>query len=219
MLVFPQCPSYGFTKRADYSVTIVERASGIRSVNRNWYYPLHVFVAVPFDGMVEEDASKVQRFWHAVGGQSGQFLFTDYSDFSSAATPSTSITAIDQPVVQIAASSPEYQLIKVYTDDTFQFQQQRLIQKPKQGTIVVAEDGVELEEGVDYSIDYDTGIITPLTSLEGTITWGGEFYVPVMFETIPEFMIINRSRSGGTIQQTGFSLRELRLPYPEFASS
>src|SRR5690554_682741 len=219
MLVFPHCPSYGFTKRADYSVTIVERASGIRSRNRNWYYPLHVFVAVLFDNVLEADASKLQRFWHAIGGQSGDFLFKDWTDFTSALTPSTPITPIDQPVLEVAASSPEYQLVKLYEDDEFQFQQQRLIQKPKQGTIRVAEDGVELEEGVDYSIDYDTGIITPLTSLDGVITWGGEFYVPVMFETVPEFMVVSRSQSGGTIQQTGFSLRELRLPYPEFASS
>lgn len=219
MLVFPHCPSYGFTKRADYSVTIVERASGVRSVNRNWYYPLHVFVAVPFDGVLEADASQIQSFWHAAGGQSGQFLFRDYSDFSSAETPSTPTTALDQPAAEIVASSPEYQLMKLYVDQTYHFQQQRIIQKPKQGTIKVADNGVEQEEGVDYTLDYDTGIITPTTSFSGPVTWGGEFYVPVMFETVPEFMIVNRSRSGGTIQQTGFSLRELRLPYPEFASS
>src|SRR5690606_14495167 len=104
----------------------VERASGVRSVNRNWYYPLHVFVAVPFDNVLESDASKIQSFWHAAGGQSGQFLFTDYSDFSSAETPSTPTTALDQPTAEIAASSPEYQLMKLYVDQTYQFEQQRI---------------------------------------------------------------------------------------------
>lgn len=219
MLVFPHCPSYGFTKRADYSVTIVERASGVRTVNRNWYYPLHVFVAVPFEHVLEEDASRIQSFWHAVGGQAGQFLFIDYSDYSSAMTPSMQTTPIDQPALEIAASSPQYQLVKVYVDTTYQFQQQRIIQKPKRGTITVADNGVLMTENVDYTLDYETGIITPNTSFSGPVTWGGEFYVPVMFETVPEFMIVNRSRYGGYISQTSFSLRELRLPYPEFVVS
>ena len=216
MLVFPHCPSYGFTKRADYSVSIVERASGVRTVNRNWYYPLHIFIAVPFDAVLEEDASKIQRFWHAIGGQSGQFLFLDYTDYSSADSPSDATTALDQPVLEIAGSSPTYQLAKVYADEQYDYQQFRLIQKPKDGTIKVADNGSPLTEDVNYTIDYDTGILTPITSLTGPITWGGDFYVPVMFETVPEFSVINRSHTGGQIQQTSFSLRELRLPYPEF---
>lgn len=220
MLVFPHCPSYGFTKRADYSVTVIERASGVRSVNRNWHYPLHVFVAVPFDNVIEEDASKIQRFWHAVGGQSGQFLFQDWSDYSSALYPSKTTTALDQPVIEVASSSSAtYQLVKIYEDDQYQFQQHRLIQKPKQGTLKLADNGSPLTEDTHYEVDYETGIVTPLTPITGPLTWGGEFHVPVMFETVPEFMIVNRSQSGGYIQQTSFSLRELRLPYPEFVVS
>lgn len=206
--VFPQCPAYGFTKRADYSVTIVERASGIRSVNRNWYYPLHVFSAVPIGDKPEDDVHKIARFWHAIGGQSGQFLFTDYTDYKSANTLAAAITASDQPLVERDESPSGHQLTKIYRDDDMLFTQQRIIQKPKLGTIVIAEDGIELDEGVDYTIDYDTGIVDIDSPGSGTLlTWGGEFYVPVMFESTPEFMIVDKS-----IQQTGFALRELRIP-------
>lgn len=209
--VFPHCPSHGFTKRADYSVTIVERASGVRSVNRNWYYPLHSFVAVPFDNRRDDDMSLIQRFWHAVGGQSGRFLFKDYTDFKSTNEPSALITPVDQPLVA-TESGDVCQMMKIYEDEEFLFQQLRLIQKPKPTTIRVADDGVELTEGSDYEIDYDEGLVTFATTLAGDLTWGGEFYVPVMFETTPEFMITN-----WRAQQTGFALRELRLPSPTLA--
>jgi uncharacterized protein (TIGR02217 family) len=206
--VFPKCPTFGFTKRADYSVTIVERSSGIRTVNRNWYYPLHTFSAVPMGDRYEDDIHLVMRFWHYVGGQSGQFLFRDLTDYASTALPSLAITPFDQPLIEIEGSPGGFQLTKVYVDDTFAFQQQRLIQKPEQGTLRLGLDGVEIDEGDDWTCDYDTGVVQILAGLgsPAVLTWGGEFYVPVMFESTPEFMI-----SEEKIQQTSFALRELRL--------
>lgn len=208
--VFPKCPTFGFTKRADYSVTIVERASGIRSVNRNWYYPLHIFSAVPMGDRQEDDIHTVARFWHAVGGMSGQFLFNDYTDYKSSITLAADVTAADQPLTLVDGSPSGYQMLKVYEDDEFAYSQQRLIQKPKPGTVRVANtSGVEQTAGT-FSVDYVTGIINALGGFSGTPGfWGGEFYVPVMFETVPEFMMSNYK-----IQQTSFALRELRLQDP-----
>lgn len=208
--IFPECSTFGFTKRADYSVTIIERASGVRSVNRNWYYPLHVFSAVPMGERMEDDIHTVQRFWHAVGGQSGQFLFKDYTDYKSSIALSEDVTALDQPLQQVTGSPSGYQLLKIYEDDDFHFQQQRLIQKPVAGTIRVANElGVEQAAGT-FSVDTVTGIIAALGGFTGTPTsWGGEFWVPVMFESTPEFIITNHK-----IQSTSFALRELRLTNP-----
>jgi uncharacterized protein (TIGR02217 family) len=204
--VLPACPSFGFTSRADYSVTIIERASGVRSVNRNWYYPLQTFTAVPIGDKPQEDIHKILRFWHAVGGQAGRFLFKDYTDFKSSRRINDATTAIDQPIVM--DSNGDWQLTKVYEDEEFLFQQQRKISKPKLGTVSIAIDGVTATPTVDYTIDYDTGLVTfvALDSPPGVLTWGGEFYVPVMFETVPEFMVSNKD-----VQQTGFALREIRL--------
>lgn len=211
--VFPVCPSFGFNKSADYSVSIVERSSGIRSVNRNWYYPLHQFSAVPIETRRDDDMSRVIRFWHAVGGRSGQFLFKDYTDYKSTVMPSDAITATDQPLEETTTANV-FQLLKMYTDEEFNYQQLRIIQKPKQGSILISDNGTPLTEGGDYTIDYDTGLVTVTSPPAGVLTWGGEFYVPVMFESTPEFMIVNwRSQS------TGFALRELRLTLPLFPDS
>lgn len=204
--VFPQCTAYGFTSLPDYSVHIVERGSGFRSVNRNWYYPLHVYTAVPMGEKPEDDMHRVLKFWHAIGGQAGRFLFKDHVDYKSTQNISGTPSAGDQPLV--ATSTPGvYQLTKVYRDADLLFEQQRRIQKPKLGTITIAADGVTLIPTTQYTINYDTGLVTFLISIGSQVlTWGGEFWVPVMFETKPEFSITNYK-----IHSTSFALRELRL--------
>lgn len=204
--VFPGCPSYGFTKRSDYSVSIVEVASGHRSVNRNWYYPLHIFTAVPLNDS-ESEMNRVAMFWHAIGGQSGQFRFKDYTDFKSTSDPADTPAATDQPLLETTTNNV-WQLAKIYVDEDLLLQQQRLIQKPVQSTLFVANNGTPLTEGVGYTVDYETGLVT-FASPPTDPTWGGQFHVPVMFESVPEFMIVNRK-----FQQTGFALRELRLDLP-----
>lgn len=206
--IFPSCPSFGFTSQPDYSVSIVERASGVRSINRNWYYPLHVYTAVPIGERQQEDIHRVLKFWHALGGRSGRFLFHDRVDYKSSAVIDDDPTPNDQPLIEILDSPGGYQLTKLYEDEDALSQQQRVIQKPMPATIRVANAvGVEQPEGT-WTLDYDTGILTPEGGFVGVpTTWGGQFYVPVMFESPPEFTITNRR-----IQQTSFTLRELRLP-------
>lgn len=205
--VFPVCPTFGFTGTPDYSVTVIERASGIRSVNRNWYYPLHVYAAVPMGSRPEADIYRIQRFWHAVGGRAGRFKFDDRLDNTSADSPELDVTASDQPIVVDPANSPAtYRLFKTYEDEDALLQQVRIISKPVQGTILVALDGVEIDEGADWTLNYETGVITFTAPSAGVYTWGGRFYVPVMFESSAEFVM-----SDHKIRQTGFSLRELRI--------
>lgn len=206
--IFPVCPTFGFSSTPDYSVTVIERSSGIRTVNRNWYYPLHVYTAVPIGNKPENDIYRIQRFWHAVGGRSGRFLLDDGLDNSSVDELGAAITPQDQPVVIDTDLSPSsYRLFKLYQDDEFLLQQTRKITHPKEGTIRIALDAVELDEGVDWTLDYETGVVTFAAPSTGVYTWGGEFYVPVMFESSPEFVLSEKK-----IRQTGFSLRELRLP-------
>lgn len=204
---FPACPTFGFTGTPDYSVTVIERAGGFRSVNRNWYYPLHVYAAVPMGNQPEADIYRVQRFWHAVGGRAGRFRFNDRLDNTSTDSPELAITASDQPIVLDATDSPTvYQLFKTYEDEDALLQQVRIISKPVQGTILIAADGVEIVEGVDWTLDYETGVVTFAAPDDSVYTWGGMFDVPVMFESSAEFIM-----SEHKIRQTGFSLRELRI--------
>lgn len=208
--VFPICPTFGFTSAPDYSVTVVERSGGVRSVNRNWYYPLFTYTAVPIGNRPENDIYRIQRFWHAVGGRSGRFLLDDGTDNHTAPDPDGIVSASDQPVIIDADNSPpSWQLFKAYEDDsvTPALQQLRIIQKPRE--IILAINDVTVDEGIDFTVDYDTGVVTFAIEPEPTdiVTWGGTFYVPVMFESRPEFILSEKK-----IRQTGFTLQELRLP-------
>jgi hypothetical protein len=73
------------------------------------------------------------------------------------------------------------------------------------GTVLLADEGVLKTEGADYTIDYSTGRVAILFPPEGTLTWGGEFDVPVRFDS--EFPVELMDKR---IQSASFLLRELR---------
>lgn len=57
---------------------------------------------------------------------------------------------------------------------------------PKSGTIEIRANAALKTEGVDYTLAYNGatgGLVTWLTSVSGlTLTWSGEFYIPVRFD-------------------------------------
>lgn len=204
---FPGCPSFGFTSEPMYSVTVVQRGAGSESRNRNWAYPLHRYTAT-VGPRVEAEIAELLEFWHAVGGTATGFRFKDGVDYMSCRIGETP-AATDQPLVvaDLSASPDEYQITKRYTWGSKS--QDRPIYKPVSGTLLIADGGVIKTEGVDYAIDYATGRVSLLFVPAGSpdeLTWGGEFDVPVRFDS--EFPVeIYQKR----IQSVQFVLRELKL--------
>jgi len=202
---FPGCPSFGFTSEPMYSVTIVQRGSGGESRNRNWAYPLHRYTAT-VGPRVQAEIAELLEFWHAVGGTAVGFRFKDGVDYLSCRIGETP-AATDQPLVLDPSVSPDaYQLTKRYVWGSRY--QDRPIKKPISGTITIADGGVIKSEGSDYTIDYTTGLVSLLFSPASSpedLTWGGEFDVPVRFDS--EFPVEIYERR---IQSVQFVLRELR---------
>lgn len=199
---FPACPSFGFIAEPMYSVTVIERASGIERRNRNWTYPLHRYTA-SVGPRGEEEVAEILEFWHAVGGRAIGFRFRDGVDYQSCRINETPADD-DQPLLLVAGSSPpEYQLVKRYTAGARD--QDRPILKPLAGTILIADGGVPKAETTDYTIDYTTGRVSLLFTPAGTLTWGGEFDVPVRFDSEFPVEIFDKR-----IQSVSFVLRELR---------
>jgi uncharacterized protein (TIGR02217 family) len=199
---FPGCPSFGFTSEPVYSVSVVEMASGIERRNRNWSRPLHRYSAT-VGPRVQAEVQEALNYYHAVGGRAYGFRFKDATDYLSCAVGVTP-TSIDQPIV-FDETTAGYQLVKDNTVGVLT--QRREIYKPVQNTILVADAGVLKTEGVDYTIDYSSGIVTFLyTPADDTLlTWGGEFDVPVRFDS--EFPVEVQNYR---IQSASFTLRELR---------
>ena len=203
---FPGCPRYGFISEPMYSVSIIERASGVERRNRNWAYPLtRLTITVgPSEGG-DAAIQELLRFYHAVGGQAIGFRIKDFADFKSCEVGATP-AATDCPMLLVTGVSPdEYQLAKRYTYGALN--QDRPIYKPVSGTIVVEDDGDPKTEGVDYTINYTTGRVTlNFVPSSGGPTWGGEFDLPARFDgTFPIEIISHRQ------QAVSFLVREIRM--------
>lgn len=198
---FPGCPSFGYTSTPRYEVTITRTSGGREKRNRNWSRPLYRFDCT-VGPRAEDDVQELLEWYHAMGGAECGFRFKDEIDFQSCRVSETP-TALDQPLIATGGSPRDYQLVKDYTVGART--QRREIYKPVSGTLLLAEAGVAINSAL-YEVDYSTGIVSLLYTPVGALTWGGEFDVPVRFDSeFPVELISHRAES------VAFALQELRL--------
>lgn len=167
--VFPEKIAYGSQSIPQYSTTVIYTRGGKDYRNRNWEQGLLRYDASY--GIKEwADAQAVLEFFHARGGASQSFRFTDRTDYKVKAHP--------QGVGDGATDT--LQLNRRYTSAPEQ--QVRNITQPKAGTLVLYFDDVEQPTG--WTLDTATGIVTfdSPPADEVVITADFEFYVPVRFQ-------------------------------------
>lgn len=204
LLVFPECPGYGFNVQPQYLVKIVARGEGFEHIDRRWARSLSVFTAVPMGDSDEATIQSILYFWHAMGGRATTFLIKDWTDYKSCRVQED-LSAVDQllTAVTLADASTAYQLTKTYRVGTIA--QPREITQPKGDTIVVANSLGATQ--TDFTLDEATGLIKPGVSFTGTpMTWGGEFYVPVRFNSELDTQVVDKQ-----IQTVTFTLAEKRI--------
>lgn len=202
---FPGCPSFGYVSNPRYSTTKSQLANGKELRNRNWQYPLYSF-QFTVGPRQEAEIEELLDFWHALGGEECGFRFKDIADYKTCRLSQTP-SPTDAPIAENAVSPGSYQLYKSYSAGARQ--QLRKIHKPVEGTIRVANQlGVE-QASSHWIIDYATGELYVLDGFTGTpTTWGGEFDVPVRFDS--EFPIEIVSHKVESVQ---FVLCEMRGPF------
>ena len=202
------CPSLGAQSIPRYAASIARMMSGAERRNRFWQYPLCRFL-IAIDPREIEEVQFVLRFFHAMGATECGFRFPDRADYKSCMVHETP-TPLDQPLEPTGDSPGTYQLIKEYTVGTRT--QQRIILKPVASTIRVANGDGDEQDADTWEIDETTGIITALEGFSGVpSSWGGEFDVPVRFESEELPIILQQN----TIHGASFSLIELRNPNDE----
>lgn len=190
---FPGCPSFGYTSEPEYRVVITRRSSGIEKRNRAWSRPLvRITVTVT---RLEAEIQELLTWWHACGGMARGFRFKDYTDWKSCDVQFDP-TVNDQPLIETATPGI-YQMVKRYQvgidENGGPVYQDRYIYKPVSGTILLSSGG---------SVDYTTGLVTGGSGG----TWGGEFDVPVRFDSSFPISIENQR-----IESVTFALQELRI--------
>lgn len=184
-VIFPEDYSQGAVGGPEFRTTVVATGSGYEQRNADWAtargrWDLSRLLYDPS----ARDATIA--FFRARKGRAHTFLFKDWADYFVGMAWNSTTKTLDHSGSHNFATGDgvetEFQIYRVY--DSGGFTESRKITRPK-SPIKVYENGVEQTVTVDYSVDYSTGIITftSAPSLGVVIGWGGEFYVPVRFDT------------------------------------
>ncbi len=131
-----------------------------------------------------DDLHAVISFFEERRGRLHGFRWRDPSDWKSC-PPETTPTALDQQLGVGDGVRRTFQLSKTYGASFAPWQ--RVITKPVAGTVMIAVANMIKTEGIDFTVDTVTGVVTfelPATPAVGAnVTAGFIFDVPVRFDT------------------------------------
>lgn len=131
-----------------------------------------------------DELHDVIAFFEERRGRLHGFRWRDASDWKSC-PPQMVPTALDQAIGNGDGVVRTFELRKTYGTSFSPWH--RSIKKPVAGSVLVAVDGVVQNEGVDFTVDTTSGLVT--FSIGGTpavgaaVTAGFAFDVPVRFDT------------------------------------
>lgn len=179
---FPVHISFGSVIAPERRTEIVTLGSGFEERNTRWAHSRRQFDAGQGIRTID-DLHEIIDFFEERRGMLYGFRWHDRIDRKSCA-PSKTVTPFDQAIAVGDGEINEFQLVKIYGDLHAPYT--RPIQKPVSGTVKIAVNDVELQEGIDFSVDETTGIVTFLNAAPGVgeaVAAGFEFDVPVRFAT------------------------------------
>ncbi|WP_138465173.1 DUF2460 domain-containing protein [Poseidonocella sp. HB161398] len=178
---FPASLSFGSMGGPERRTAIVTLANGFEERNTPWSHSRRRYDAGM--GMRSlDDIETLIAFFEARQGQLYGFRWKDWADYRSGA-PSAEATPSDQAIGTGNGTKRVFQLVKAYASGAQRYD--RPISKPVAGTVRVAVDGTEAEEGTDFVVDATAGLVvfTEAPAAGTAIAAGFEFDVPVRFDT------------------------------------
>ena len=178
--------SYGATGGVEFSTTVVRMESGYEQRNINWEVSGGKWdVSQALKSQSELD--DLIAFFRARRGKAYSFRFLDWTDYDISAEALGSFDGSPGTKVQIQ---------KTYTDDG-SYTQVRTVTKPvdvtdaahtlsltdpSYTTMTVTLDAGAATEGVDYSVDYETGEIEDLIGVSKAVVVSCSFHVHARFD-------------------------------------
>ena len=165
----PEEISYGAVGGPEFSTNVMILQNGSEHRNINWEAPRYSY-SIGYDVLHQTNAKRLLAFFNIVHGRAYSFRFKDWLDYD----------AKGQQLIKIKNNT--YQLVKLYALNDQYFYNRR-ITKPK--NIMIKNGDVMLSEGIDYTVNYDDGIVNiseakfDIKKLKVDF----EFYVCVRFES------------------------------------
>ncbi|WP_458790288.1 phage distal tail protein, Rcc01695 family [Yoonia sp. MH D7] len=178
---FPANLSFGSVGGPERRTQIVTLSNGYEERNTPWAHSRRRYDAgVGLRSL--NDVASIIAFFEAREGQLHSFRWKDWGDYKSCAPLSAPVSA-DQLIAVGDEVMKVIPLTKTYTSGGYSYV--RPITKPVEGTVRVAIGGDELQETIDYEVDFTTGegIFSHPPDLGAEVRAGFEFDVPVRFDT------------------------------------
>jgi len=178
---FPANLSFGALGGPERRTELVTLSNGFEERNTPWAHSRRRYDAgMGLRSLDELEA--VVAFFEARQGQMYGFRWKDWSDYKSAKA-SRGVTGDDQLLGMGDEVRTEFQLVKNYSSGMARYV--RPVSKPVAGSVLISVSGEALVEGVDYTVDIDTGVVSFAhpPDLQAEVTAGYEFDVPVRFDT------------------------------------
>ena len=177
---FPANLSFGSLGGPERRTEIVALTNGYEERNTPWAHSRRRYDA-GLGLRSLDDLADLIAFFEARGGQMHGFRWKDWADYKSCA-PSAAPGMQDQSLGTGDGRQTAFPLQKAYVSGPGRYV--RPIAKPVRGTVLVAIAGDEQQEGIDWSLDYATGIVTFAAppGKDAAVTAGFEFDVPVRFD-------------------------------------
>ncbi|MBI1416689.1 MAG: TIGR02217 family protein [Limimaricola sp.] len=178
---FPASLSFGATGGPERRTEIVTLANGFEERNTPWAHARrHYDAGLGLRSL--DDVAALIAFFEARQGQLYGFRWKDWADYKSS-LPSAEVTAGDQIIGTGDELQTAFQLVKAYSSGEQSYS--RPIAKPVLGSVQISIAGDAALEGIDYSVDYTTGLVTfdDPPDIGAVVRAGYEFDVPVRFDT------------------------------------
>jgi uncharacterized protein (TIGR02217 family) len=162
---------------------IVALGSGREERNARWAHSRRRYDA-GYGVKTFEELSSVIAFFEERRGRLHGFRWRDRLDHASAA-PGVAVSPTDQEIGVGDGAHETFQLVKTYGGAYAPYA--RPVKRPVPGSVRVAVDGIEREEGEHFTCDTASGVVTFLEghtpALGEAVTAGFLFDVPVRFDT------------------------------------
>ena len=178
---FPANLSFGSIGGPERRTEVVALTNGFEERNTPWAEARRRYDAgVSLRSL--DDIEDLIAFFEARQGQLHEFRWKDWADFKSCRSSQT-VRYDDQLIAVGDGAKVGFQLTKTYASGPSS--QIRRVTKPVAGTVRMGLQGDEVQEGVHFDVDWQTGIVTFASAPAAgeQVTAGFEFDVPVRFDT------------------------------------
>lgn len=178
---FPAEISLGATGGPERRTDVVVLGSGFEERNSRWADSRRSWNAGYGIKSLDELYAAIAFFEERRGRLYG-FRWRDHSDWKSCA-PGGAAAPDDQEIGMGDGSRTTFQLSKTYGSTYAPWT--RVVKKPVTGSVLMAVAGVVKAEGVDFTVNTTTGLVSfSVAPTNGaTVTAGFAFDVPVRFDT------------------------------------